>query len=176
MFLFDILFGKRDKTAAAAPQPVAAVHETLQVAPGTTIQYHPELIEKFRNDHQFLLQLFGNLRDAAAAGDVATAATLLDEFRGALQGHLLTENVRLYVYLEHALAGDPPSYALMHQFRHEMDEIGKAVVAFLGKYRDLAARPDQAPAFVEELEGVGKVLVRRIRAEEETLYPLYAPI
>ena len=182
MFLFDKLFGvfaKKEKHEdEVVPAPVPAVphpREEEPVAPGTQIHYSPELIERFKADHQRLLGLFGAIKSSAGKGDVASAAAHLEEFRGALQGHLLTENVRLYVYLEHALAGDAQSHMLMHEFRHEMDEIGKAVVAFLSRYRDLASRPDLADEFGHELEGIGKVLVQRIQREEQTLYPLYLP-
>lgn len=186
MFLFDLLFGKRDKTSAAAedsgsatPAPDVAAcapgPAPANAAPGTKISYSPELIAKFKHDHQQLLQLFGATKAAATAGDVVTAAARLDDFRGALQGHLLNENIRLYIYLEHALAANPDSHALVRGFRHEMDEIGKAVVSFLAKYRELASKPELAAPFSEELDGVGAVLVQRIQREEETLYPLYMP-
>jgi hypothetical protein len=182
MFLFDFLFGKREQPAAtSAPTGPAAVKPDDQVAagdaaaPGTTIHYHPDLIDKFVDDHRALLQRFTAVRTAAEAGDVAGAATVLDEFRAALQGHLLAENIRLYVYLEHALAGDADKHALVHAFRHEMDGIGKAVVAFLTKYRDLGTQPELAASFVADLDAVGEVLVERIRREEGTLYPLYVP-
>lgn len=185
MFLFDLLFGKADKPAASAsgrqaaspaPHAVAPAAGSGSAAPGTGILFHPELIAKFRQDHQHLLKLFQATKAAADIGAVAEAAGHLDEFRAALQDHLLTENVRLYVYLEHALASDATSHALIHGFRHEMDEIGKVVVGFLGKYHDLAQRPDLAPGFAAELDIVGKVLAKRIQREEETLYPLYAPV
>ncbi len=178
MFLFDLLFGKREQatttaTAVAAPAPESQP-PAEHAAPGTNIRYHPELIGKLTDDHQLLLKLFGETSKAAAEGDVVAAAARLEEFRVALQSHLLTENIRLYVYLEHALAEDKQSHALIHDFRHEMDSIGRAVVNFLGKYRDLAAHPERAGEFSAELAGVGKVLVERIQREEATLYPLYA--
>lgn len=184
MFLFDLLFGKKPETPAAptagAPAPARAAAPAVapgeRVAPGTDIHHHPDLIARFMQDHQELLRLFGAVKEAAEVGNVTVAAERLEDFRTALQGHLLTENIRLYVYLEHALLSDPPSHALMHQFRHEMDEIGKAVVAFLTKYHDLAAHPEWARDFVNELDGVGKVLVKRIQSEEKTLYPLYLPM
>lgn len=177
MFLFDLLFGKREQAASAVAElavPPAASPPVSHTAPGTNIHFHPDLIGKLTGDHQLLLQLFGETRAAAVRGDAAAAAARLEEFRVALQSHLLTENIRLYVYLEHALAGDEQSGRLIHEFRHEMDEIGKVLVGFLGKYRQLAAQPEQAAAFAAELDGIGKVLVERIRREEGTLYPLYA--
>lgn len=180
MFLFDRLFGKREKAAPAEVVTASlAAHpertESDHVAPGTTIHYHADLIAKFTGDHYQLLQLFGEIQASAVAGDLVRAAAHLEAFRVALQGHLLTENIRLYVYLEHALAEDVQSHALMREFRHEMDGIGRVVVAFLGKYRELAQQPELAAEFTAELEGIGKVLVERIRREEETLYPLYTP-
>lgn len=174
MFLFDLLFGKK---ASAPPTdvPVPAPAAPANTAPGTRIHYHGDLIDKLTGDHRHLLTLFGETQAAAGQGDVAVAAARLEAFRSALQAHLLTENVRLYVYLEHLLAGDPSSRDLIHEFRHEMDSIGKALVAFLGKYRELATRPDLAAAFADELAAVGGILVQRIEREEGTLYPLYTP-
>lgn len=171
MFLFDLLFGKRQQQAATVQTIEPPVDD--RAAPGTQIHFHAELIDKLTGDHRVLLGLFGDVSSAAAQGDVAAAAARLEEFRVALQGHLLTENIRLYVYLEHQFADDAQSHALIHEFRHEMDGIGKAVVGFLGKYRELAARPELAGEFSVDLAAVGKVLVERIRREEKTLYPLY---
>ncbi|MDR1994102.1 hemerythrin domain-containing protein [Azonexus sp.] len=168
--LFNLLFGQRHEPTVEAP-PVA-VHEE-SVAPGTNIRFHPELIEKLTGDHRLLLGLFGETSDAAARGDVAAAAERLEAFRTALQGHLLTENIRLYVYLEHLFADDPSSHSLIHEFRHEMDGIGKAVISFLLKYEELATHPELAEVFANDLAAVGKVLVNRIEREEGTLYPLY---
>lgn len=172
MFLFDLLFGRREPAAPAAA--AAEAPAPASAAPGTSIHYHPDLIGRLTADHQVLLKLFSEAGVAAVRGDVIAAAARLEEFRVALQSHLLTENIRLYVYLQHSLADDAASHALIHEFRHEMDGIGRAVVAFLGKYRDLAAHPERAGEFSAELAAVGKVLVERIRREENTLYPLYA--
>lgn len=178
MFLLDLLFGKRNKERATV-EPVAAtaapVAEPEAMAPGTRIHYSAELVDKLKGDHRKLLELFLGVKAAGEAGDMAMAAARLEDFRAELQGHLLTENIRLYVYLEHALAHDADSHGLMRSFRHEMDEIGKAVVGFLSKYRELASNPVLATTFVPDLEAVGKVLVERIRREEDTLYPLYMP-
>ena len=168
--LFNLLFGSPEPAPAVAP-PV--VYEHL-VAPGTRIRFHPQLIAKLTADHRALLSLFGETSHAAARGYVAIAAERLEAFRVALQGHLLTENIRLYVYLQHMCADDPSSYTLIHEFRHEMDGIGKAVMNFLAKYKELARSPELLNAFGEDLAAIGKVLVSRIEREEATLYPLYA--
>lgn len=175
--LFDFLFGKKkaagsSPAAAAAPSGPATAATT---APGTRIQYSPELVAQLKDDHQALLATYGRIKSAYEAGDLAATSARLEQFRGQILAHLLKENVRFYIYLEHALAGDPASQALVHQFRHEMDGIGKAVMAFLDKYRQIAVGTSLAGSFGADLASIGSVLVQRVRSEEETLYPLYLP-
>lgn len=177
MFL-DFLFGKKKNTpspavpqAASQARPLHDGHE----APGTHIPYHPELVDQLKADHQGLLATFGAIGDAYNTHDLAATSAQLEAFRGQLMAHLLKENVRFYIYLEHALVSDPTSHALVHQFRHEMDGIGKAVMAFLDKYRNLAVDSSLAGSFGADLASVGSVLAQRIKSEEETLYPLYLP-
>ncbi len=167
MFFFDKLFGS-SKTPKAPPPPA-------NPAAGTRVQYQPDLIDTFKQEHAKLLKLFSTIHTFAEHGDVKRTSEYLLDFRFALQGHLLTENVRLYVYLERKLANDPSSYELIHSFRHEMDRIGHDVVHFLEQYRELEAHPHLLPAFITDLDAIGKVLVKRIKNEEEILYPLYAP-
>lgn len=189
MFLFDRLFGRRrpepapsPRKSAPRPEPArprepaaAAVEPPPAMAPGTRIAHHPELIAQLEQDHRDLLRIYSGLRRASDAGRLQEAGERLDAFRHALQGHLLKENVKLYVYLEHTLAADATSHELMHAFRHEMDRIGKAVVSFLDRYRELAGHPEWQDDFARELDGIGKVLVDRMRNEESNLYPLYGP-
>lgn len=175
--MFGKLFRRRGTEAAAAPAaPAAAATPAAgKAAPGTAIRYHPELIDRLKADHRSLLELFGQIKQAFGDGRPAEAAALLNRFRGALQDHLLVENVRLYVYLEHLLRPDAASYTLIHEFRHEMDGIGKAATAFLSKYARLADEAALQGTFLAELDAVGQVLVERIRREESVLYPMYAP-
>ena len=174
---FRRLTGRKTAGDPAAATPPAAghakAHAADEVAPGTDIHYHPELIARLQADHKVLLGLFGRIKTAHAAGDTAQAAMLLVEFRNALQEHLLVESVRLYVYLEHQARNDEERFALVHNFRHEMGAIGKAAVAFLAKYADLASDPQLAATFGADLDAVGSVLAQRIHREETLLYPMY---
>lgn len=172
MFL-DFLFGK--KAPAPAPTPSAPETPAAAVAPGTHIAYHPQLVGELVQEHRNLLACFNAIAQAFESGDLPATCRELEHFRGFLLAHLLKENVRFYIYLEHALAGDATSHALVHQFRHEMDGIGKTVIAFLGKYAELAKNPALAASFAGELGGIGEVLIQRIRNEEDNLYPLYLP-
>lgn len=177
MFL-DFLFGKKQPpnvVPAAPPKRQESASEKPVLAPGTHIGYHAELVSQLEGDHQNLLRIMGMVGEALAAHDLTAVVLRLDEFRSAIQDHLLTENVRLYVYLEHALVQDPVSHALIHEFRREMDGIGKAVLNFLAKYRALETQPDLVHTFGDDLNAVGKVLAERIRREEAMLYPLYMP-
>lgn len=177
MFLFDLLFGRRKPrgTAAAQPAKVPAPEAVGATAPGTLIRHDPALVAALKQDHQLLLEIFGSIRNAAAAGDLRAVQKRLEHFRIVLQDHLLKENVRLYVYLEHLLRSDPTSHELMHGFRHEMDAIGKTVVGFLGRYKFIAGEPALAASFGAELDAIGQALAARIRREEDTLYPMYRP-
>ena len=175
MFFFDKLFG------SSKPQQPTTPHTTHHATPAgsaahpPSAQYQPELIESFKQEHAKLLKLFSAIHTFAEHGDVKHTAEYLMDFRFALQGHLLTENVRLYVYLERRLANDPASYELIRSFRHEMDRIGRDVVHFLEQYRELETKPHLLQTFISDLDTIGKVLVKRIQSEEDILYPLYAP-
>ncbi len=173
MFLFDLLFGRR---RSAAPEKAPAARPASgPTAPGTAIRHDPGLIAALKDDHRLLLEIFGSIQEASAAGDLRAVQKRLGQFRIVLQDHLLRENVRLYVYLEHLLRGDATSHELIHGFRHEMDAIGKAVVGFLERYKSIAAEPRLAASFGDDLAAIGEALTARINREEATLYPMYAP-
>lgn len=177
MFL-DFLFGKKEPQHPPRPAPSVAPAPLVINRPsasGTHIAHHADLVPNLEADHQKLLHIFGAIQAALQARDLATVVRRLDDFRTAIQGHLLTENVLLYVYLEHALAQDAVSHTLIHEFRLEMDAIGKAVLAFLAKYRQLESQPELVAEFGPDLASVGKVLTERIQREESMLYPLYLP-
>jgi len=144
------------------------------IAPGTQIRHDPGLVEQLKNDHQNLLTLYGEVIKAFEAADYKGVTDKLREFRTDLQGHLLTENLRLYVYLEHLFAHDETNYELIHGFRREMDGIARTALTFLKKYEAIGVDADLEKAFKEDFAIIGKVLGERIHKEEATLYPLYA--
>lgn len=144
-------------------------------APSTQIQYHPELIEQLVADHRMLLGLYGEIKKVFEAGDYARVSKMLDEFRRGLQGHLLTENVRMYIYLERNLAGDEFNADLIRGYRREMDGIGKVAMNFLKKYEAIGVDTELAGPFAKDFATIGAVLAERIEKEERGLYPLYLP-
>jgi len=181
MFLFEMLFGKKNAPATVAtsspftPAAGAARPQPKPSAPGTGIHHDARLIEALKEDHRLLLDIYRAIDAARREENLLTVQTRLGQFRMVLQDHLLKENVRLYVYLEHVLQGDPTSHQLMHEFRHEMDDIGRVVVGFLTKYREIGLHPELATEFGKDFAAIGEALVARIRREEDTLYPMYAP-
>ena len=178
MFLFDLLFGKKDSAAPArAPATVntpPAPEAKSGQAPGTYISHDADLILSLKEDHQKLLKTFQSISAASFAGELGKVQSLLGQFQTLIQDHLLKENVRLYVYLEHQLANDPVSHQMMHGFRHEMDGIGRVVVGFLEKYKTISQHPELAESFSTDLRGIGEALVARIKREEDILYPMYS--
>jgi hypothetical protein len=173
--MFEFFFRKKKPAESTAPTATQSLADGERAAaPGTAIRYDPELIDKLKRDHRDLLSAFGSIKNSFESGNLQSVVEQLDAFRVGIQSHLLTETVRLYIYLEHQLAGDETSRRLIHDFRHEMDGIGKTVVAFLAKYKHLGANANLAASFAQDLDAVGKILVDRIRREEEVLYPLYA--
>jgi hemerythrin-like domain-containing protein len=163
------------KKKSAASEAATQEQEPVHTAPGTQIRYSADLIESLQNDHQTLLNLYGEINTAFAEKRYADVSAMLTTFRGGLNAHLLTENVRLYIYLDRSLAGDATSHELIHGFRKEMDDIAKIALGFLRKYEAIGVDEDLAGHFATDFATIGKVLVERIQKEESTLYPLYMP-
>ena len=170
MGLLD-LFGNHKEKATAAQ----GVTSPGKAAPGTAISYDAGLVPKLTQDHRQLVETYKQVHAALARNDLKTVRDRLIQFRGALQDHLLAENVKLYVYLARQLAGDEDSSQLVNEMRREMMGIGRTVMDFLRKYTDSPISPENTGHFKTELDGIGAALVQRIQREETSLYPLYLP-
>ena len=175
MFFFDLLFGKQKNAAPPIREPAIAAASVpaaeVASAPGTHIHHDPVLIVSLKEDHRRLLTSFRSITAASVAGELVAVQDHLSQFQTMIMDHLLKENVRLYVYLEHLLQNDPVSHEMMHGFRHEMDGIGRVVVGFLTKYKAIASQPELAAAFSTDLKGIGQPLLPRTNREEDILYP-----
>lgn len=173
--MFEFLFKRKQAAPVAAPAPAKAT-EARDVAPGTQLHFNPELIVELKADHHRLVALFSELVDTARQRASQPLTERLALFGDSLRGHVLKENVRLYVYLKHNLQSDEDSLAIMQEFAHEMHQIGRAVTDFLHRYTKVEQWDDaQWAVFSRDLDAIGKVLTRRIETEENTLYPLYLP-
>lgn len=170
------MFGLFKKKGTQEQQPVSPTPETSHTtAPGTEIRYSPELVGQLQTDHQSLLELYGKIDNAFKEKRYNEVSSMLGDFKSGLNAHLLTENVRLYIYLDRSLAHDPTSSDLIRGFRKEMDDIAKVALGFLKKYETIGVDEDLANHFANDFATIGKVLVERIQKEENTLYPLYQP-
>ncbi len=146
--------------------------ETVYLS-GTQLFYDLSLIDKLKNDHLMLLELYGEMAQALADKEHEALVKLFIKFSAKLRSHLLTENLKLYIYLSHAMVADTESLAIITDLRSEMQQIGRTVNNFLTYYSELPWSEEQDNSFPGEFEKIGEVLVERIKREEATLYPLY---
>jgi hypothetical protein len=122
-----------------------------------------------------LLQFHAEILEAFNKGELAIVSGKLREFGVLVRNHLLTENMRLYIYLQQKMAGDEINTALVRSFRKEMDGIARTALDFLDRYGEIEKKPNaELSSFADEFNQIGGVLVARMRREEGTLYPLYA--
>ena len=158
------------KKKKPVPTPKSAV-----VSPAAGIAFDEKLIAQFTDEHQSLLSLFGQIASHAENQQWPKTQQALKEFTTILRGHLLTENLKLYIYLTNSLKDDPESQELVRGFRQEMMQIGRAVNQFVSHYEKPIWTDTMKSDFLPELQAIGVVLVKRIENEEQTLYPLYMP-
>lgn len=144
-------------------------------APGTQIYYHPGLIDELVADHHALITLAGKIKQLYTDGSFDSIPDRLNEFGTLLRSHLLKENIKLYVYLQHVLAVDEENISLMQGFRSEMKGIGRAVTGFLHKYNDPDWNIELRTSFGDEFNRILEILGKRIKMEETVLYTLYLP-
>jgi predicted membrane chloride channel (bestrophin family) len=156
--------------------PAEGVSQPSPTAPGTGIHYDPLLPQRLLDDHRRIESLFADMVAAAHVRDVVRLRQALDGFTTALRGHLLTENVRFYVYLQHTLGSDPENTALVHGFRREMQQIGRVLGDFLQRHGERETWDEAGwSRLSRELAELAPVLTKRIETEETILYPLYLP-
>ncbi|GAB3382986.1 hemerythrin domain-containing protein [Lysobacter fragariae] len=143
--------------------------------PERSIRYDPELVGTLKDDHQELVSMYGQLGQDVRDGHYQRIPNALLSFKTRLEAHLLIENVRFYVYLEQAMAGDSENMTLIRDFRREMNGIARGVVDFVRRYQQARVTSASCDEFLREYDEVGKLLTMRIQREEGNLYPLYAP-
>ncbi len=165
------VFDTPDKNTASAKSS----YNPYKTASGTSTYFDARLAAQLTADHQQLLQQVQSIRDALRGSDYVVLRELLSDFRITLQAHLLTENVKLYVYLAGHLARDGSNARKVEGFREEMVGIGRMVMDFLRRYSDTPLKIEQVPVFREELDAVANILARRLQREEAELFPLYLP-
>lgn len=137
------------------------------------ISHTPNLIDSLQNDHAILGRQFQRIRDYFESEQDAQLKAELKAFRVNLQLHTMTENVKLYTYLEQSLAENAAASELMTQFRREMNMIANAVRRFTKEYERCTFTPALRRQFEADYREVGGILAQRLGKEETELYPLY---
>jgi hemerythrin-like domain-containing protein len=167
------VFRSQDKNKAPASTGFNPYKPVPAAGAGTG--FDARLVPQLTDDHKQLLHQLQTIRETVDEGHHEIVRELLSDFRITLQAHLLTENVKLYIYLGRHLTKDGTNARRVERCREEMAGIGRKVMDFLRRYTDAVLLPERAPDFLEELDGVVATLARRIEREESELFPLYLP-
>lgn len=129
------------------------------------------LIDTLKQQHQELMWLIGQVGVALELGEKEGVLTALSSLCQALQAHVALEDQRLYPSLACAAETSEDSSMLetAYLFSSNMHRIIESL-------RDLLSR-HQASFHMEQFRTywntLGPVLIRRLEAEERTLYPLH---
>jgi len=115
------------------------------------------------------------MEELALAGDLAAATAQIGRFTRLLQARALEETVRLYVYLDHALAVDHPGRMAVRRARHSLEHLHGHAVGMMQRYTHSQPSVEYAAQFIADLESLAQMLIEHGRAEEHDLYPLYRP-
>ena len=154
-------------------EPSAPLPTTQPLAPGTRIGYDPQLIPRLRADHQRMLEIFTQTQSLLTTRDYDGVKRKLGELRITLQDHLMTANVKFYVYVSRHLAADPAKTAIINEYRREMLVNSRQIMDFLRTYSAVRLDDTFADTFQIELLVIGSALVQRIEREQSALFPLY---
>ncbi|TAM12574.1 MAG: hemerythrin domain-containing protein [Nevskiaceae bacterium] len=140
-----------------------------------SISYSPQLVPALLNDHVELFKLYGDIEAALGEGQYDLIPNLLSSFKTRLDVHLLSENLRFYCYLEENLVPHPEELETMKGFRREMNDIARATVNFVRKWKTAGVTPASQRSFGQEATQIKALLQERMQREEQGLYPLYTP-
>lgn len=138
------------------------------------IPFYENLISDLKDDHQQLDIIYNDVIKLVEQHNAEKAAARLKDYGTLLKSHLLTENMRLYIYLQQKVADDAVNTQLVRAFRKEMDSIAMPVLKFLDRYANSLAIKNSLSEFAQEFEKINNSVHERMQREEETLYPLYS--
>ncbi|TVO70035.1 hemerythrin domain-containing protein [Sedimenticola selenatireducens] len=164
------MFNFFKRKAKSQPQPCAEI-----TAPNTTIAYDSQLVAALKDDHQSLLMHYMKIEKKAKEQRFREVCSELAQFKYLFHQHIMTENVKLYVYLNRTISRDSDQCETVKAMRRDMRHIGKAVNQFIDRYNVWPWSTALEIDFITDLQEIGKALVERIKTEEEHLYPLYNP-
>lgn len=134
-----------------------------------------DIIQKMIDQHRALQQNLGSASDLAKQDkpDKNGIVAALEEFKKNLLEHLKLENGEFYPDLLKKMEARNMDTLKTKAFIAEMDEIGKVVIAFLGKYSKPEAIDEK---FKEDLKGIINALNLRIESEESGVFTYFSTI
>lgn len=141
--------------------------------PGIYVGYDPMLVGRMRSEQQHILVLFAQTQALLTTLDYQGVKRKLGELRVTLQDHLMTANVRFYVYLLRYLSGDAAKSAIINEYRREMLVSSRKIMDFLRTYSAAQFDDELANTFQVELLVISAALVERVEREQVSLHPLY---
>ncbi len=133
-----------------------------------------DLITQLKEEHTEIAHLFMEA-EAYAFGKDPNGSNLISsmrEGRDLLLNHLKLEDEALYPKFENA--EDPECNELGKKFANEMKEISKKTLAFFEKYGGVESEQLVGEEeFCKELSEIITAIRKRIKIEEEILYPAF---
>jgi len=137
------------------------------------IGYDENLIDRLKDDHTELVRLFTSVISHVENQRFTKAITELSTFRTLLTSHLITENTKLYLYLNYAYQKESTTSEMVSHFRKEMSHIGKSVMSFIQQYNHSGITAANQQKFLRQANEIAGILVNRIETEEQRLYEIY---
>jgi hypothetical protein len=131
------------------------------------------LVTALKADHRKLLEvheLIGRLMSQRRYAEIPAQLVAL---RTRLETHVLTENVRLYAFLEHLFQGDARRLEELAEYRSATNALLLSVLKFVKHHRRTTFDESRLLSFTDEHRKVGTLLARHAAREEQGLYRLY---
>ncbi|KIM05325.1 MAG: hypothetical protein KU28_10140 [Sulfurovum sp. PC08-66] len=138
--------------------------------------YNDKLIEDFKNDHAELLGFFPQIKDSFTKDPNVHKKTseLLNDFKIALEIHVMVEDNKLYTYLKNKYGTDETHKAFIEDIQDEMTNITKEAIFFNRKYTNRQSYDNNRENFLNDLQNIHDLLAKRFKMEEDRLYSLYS--
>ncbi|XOV83174.1 MAG: hemerythrin domain-containing protein [bacterium] len=129
--------------------------------------------DTFRSQHAEIVEIVEAISALLTEEKLATqsreVSRLMARFSGKLKGHLLMEDKVLYPKL--MAHSDPGVNNLANRYMKEMGGIAEAVGEYSERWKSAELIEADVKAFIVETKRLFAVLAKRIKSEDEVLYP-----
>lgn len=166
--MFEKLFSREQVKRKKAEYSTRSDSEKF--APNTKISYKSSLIPALQKEHQELLDVYDQASRAAHAKISKRSKKLLSQFKDMFVDHVLRENTSLYIYLQHS-AQTTTSEKAIRSVKSDMEKMAREVMQFLQYGIKESTSIDRE--FLKRMDEISEVLHRRIKQEENHIYPSY---